>query len=71
MDWYGDRWGMTIKLPANPQAHSHRAFDFDAGPEALRYCHAVACHLVELCESLAAQPTVASYLANPRLDYPR
>ncbi len=71
MDWYGDRWGMTIKLPANPQAHGRRAFDFDAGPEALRYCHAVACHLVELCGSLEAQPTVASSLANPRLDYPR
>jgi hypothetical protein len=71
MDWYGNRWGMTIKLPANPQARSRRAFDFDAGPEARRYCHAVACHLVELCGSLEAQPTVASYLANPRLDAPR
>jgi hypothetical protein len=69
MDWYGNRWGMTVKLPANPHDQSRQAFDFDAGPEALRYCHAVACHLVELCESLEAQPKVASYLANPRLDH--
>jgi hypothetical protein len=71
MNWYGNRWGMTIKLPANPRAQSRQAFDFDTGPEALRYCHAVACHLVELCESLEAQTKVASYLANPRRDYPR
>jgi hypothetical protein len=71
MDWYGNRWGMIIKLPANPHEQSRKAFDFDSGPEALRYCHSVACHLVELCESLEAQTKVASYLANPRLDYPR
>ena len=66
MDWYGTRWGMTIKLPANPNKKSRKAFDFDSGPEALSYCHSVACHLVELCESLEAQTKVASYLASPR-----
>jgi hypothetical protein len=69
MDWYGNRWGMTVKLPANPDKKSRLAFDFDAGPEALSYCHSVACHLLELCESLEAQTKVASYLANPRTDY--
>jgi hypothetical protein len=65
MDWYGNRWGMTVKLPANPDTKSRSAFNFDSGPEALSYCHSVACHLVELCESLEAQTKVASHLANP------
>jgi hypothetical protein len=60
MDWYGNRWGMTVKLPANPDKRGRFAFDFDSGPEALSYCHSVACHLVELCESLEAQTKVAS-----------
>ncbi|GEM_PF-2381957 len=68
MNWHGDRWGMTVKLPANPHEQSRSAFDFDSGPEALSYCHSVACHLVELCESIEAQMKVASYLANPRMD---
>jgi hypothetical protein len=65
MDWYGNRWGMTVKLPANPHEQSRKTFDFDSGPEALRYCHSVACHLVALCESLEAQTKVASHLAKP------
>jgi hypothetical protein len=68
MAWYGNRWGMTVKLPANPDKRGRLAFDFDAGPEALSYCHSVACYLVELCESLEAQTKVASHLANPRMD---
>jgi hypothetical protein len=68
LDWYGNRWGMTIRLPANPDKEKRAAFDFDSGPEALSYCHAVACHLVELCESLETQTKVASYLANPRMN---
>ena len=66
MDWYGNRWGMTVKLPANPNKKSRKAFDFKSGPEALSYCHSVVSHLVELCERLKAQEKVASYLANPR-----
>lgn len=61
------KWGMTIKLPANPHEQSRKAFDFDSGPEALSYCHSVACHLVELCESMETQTKVASYLTNPRM----
>jgi hypothetical protein len=68
MNWYGNRWGMTIKLPANPAEKGRRVFDFDSGPEALSYGHSVASHLVELCESLEAQTMVHSYLANPRMD---
>lgn len=67
MNWHGNRWGVTIKLPANPDTKGRRAFDFDSGPEALSYCHLVACHLVELCESLEAQTKVAAYLANQRM----
>ena len=67
MNRYGNRWGMTVKLPANPHEQSRKAFDFDSGPEALGYCHSAACHLVELCESMEAQAKVASYLANPRM----
>jgi hypothetical protein len=68
MDWYGNRWGVTIKLPANPDEQSRKAFDFDSGPEALSYCHSVACHLVKLCKSLESQTKIASYLANPRMN---
>ena len=67
MNWHGNRWGMTIRLPANPDEEKRAGFDFDSGPEALSYCHSVACHLVELCESLEAQTKVASYLDNPRM----
>jgi hypothetical protein len=67
MNWHGNRWGATIKLPANPDAKGRYTFDFDSGPEALSYCHSVACHLVEICESLDAQTKVASYLADPRM----
>ena len=67
MNWHGNRWGVTIKLPSNPDTKGRYAFDFDSGPEALSYCHEVACHLVELCESLEAQTKIASYLANPRM----
>lgn len=66
MNWYGNRWGMTVKLPSNPNEKSHSAFDFTSGPEALSYCHLVACHLVDLCESLEAQSTIRSHLDNPR-----
>jgi hypothetical protein len=66
MNWYENRWGMSVRLPANPNKKSRKTFDFDSGPEALSYCHSVACHLVELCESLEAQAKVAAYLANPR-----
>jgi len=67
MNWYAKRWGMIVRLPANPKAQSRNAFDFDSGPEALSYCHSVACHLVDLCESMDAQTKVASYLANPKM----
>lgn len=66
--WYGNRSGMTVKLPANPNRKSRKAFDFDSGPEALSYCHSVANHLVKLCDSLKAQTKVALFLENPRMD---
>jgi hypothetical protein len=66
MERYGTRWGMTVKLPANPSKKSRTAFDFNSGPDALGYCHSVVTHLVKLCEILKAQTKVASYLANPR-----
>jgi hypothetical protein len=65
MERYGQRWGMSIRLPANPDRKNRRVFDFASGPEALSYCHSVACHLVGLCESLEAQEKVALFLANP------
>lgn len=65
MNWHGNRWGMTIRLPANPDEEKRTAFDFNSGPEALSYCHSVACHLVKLCESLEAQTKVVLYLDNP------
>ena len=71
MHWYGNRWGMTVKLPSNPYEQSRLAFDFASGPEALSYCHSVACHLVELCESLEAQTTIRSHLDHPRMEKPR
>jgi hypothetical protein len=67
MNWHGNRWGMTVKLPANPNKRSRNEFNFDSGPEALSYCHFVACHLVGLCESLEAQTEIRSYLDNPRM----
>lgn len=65
LDRYEGRWGATVKLPANPEVQSRMAYDFDSGPEALEYCHSVACHLVDLCESLEAEPKLRSYLDNP------
>src|SRR5206468_3312111 len=51
MEWYGDKWGVNVKLPSNPEKNSRRSFDFQKGPEALSYCHTLACHLVDLCHS--------------------
>lgn len=68
MDWFGNRWGMSVKLPANPDKKSRKAFDFNSGPEALSYCHTGVSHLVRLCEMLKAQEVIAAYLANPRMD---
>lgn len=67
MEWYGNRWGVNIKLPANPQQKSRRAFDFETGPEALTYCHTVACHLVDVCEALSALEKVRHHLDHPRM----
>lgn len=66
MNLYGSRWGMSVRLPSNPDRHSRQAFDFRSGPEVLSYCHSVACHLVELCEDLEAQAKIRSHLDNPR-----
>jgi hypothetical protein len=67
MERYGSRWGMTVKLPSNPENNSRRSFEFATGPEALSYCHAVACHLVDLCEALEAEEKVKFHLDNPRM----
>jgi hypothetical protein len=68
MELYAGRWGMTVKLPSNPDAHSRQAFDFATGPEALAYCHSLACQLVTLSEALETEPKIRSFLDNPKLD---
>jgi hypothetical protein len=65
LDRFEGMWGVTIKLPANPEVQSRMAYDFASGPEALEYCHVVARHLVDLCESLQAEPKIRAYLDNP------
>jgi hypothetical protein len=60
-----EQMGMTVRLPVNPEVKSRRAFDFFSGPDALKYCHSVACHVVELCESLAAQEAIRKHLDHP------
>ncbi|KAF0957352.1 hypothetical protein [Rhodococcus sp. T7] len=62
MERYEDRWGMTVKLPSNPSAKSRSGYNFDSGPEALRYCHSIAAHLVDLSEQLTRQSTVSQHL---------
>jgi hypothetical protein len=66
MERYGNRWGMSVKLPANPKQKNRRSFDFANGPEALSYCHTVACHLVDVCEALEALEKVRHHLDSPR-----
>ena len=65
LERYTGLWGAIVKLPSNPDAKSHKSFDFESGPDALDYCHAVACHLVALCESLGAQSKIREYLESP------
>lgn len=67
MEPIANRWGMTVKLPASPtsKGRGRHDYDFDAGPEALAYCHELARHLVGLCEALQSQTTIATKLANP------
>jgi hypothetical protein len=67
MEWYGSRWGMNVKLPSNPGAKSRQSFDFATGPEALNYCHTVACHLVDVCQALETTERVRHHLDNPRM----
>lgn len=67
MEWYGRRWGITVKLPANPGQKSRRSFDFSSGPEALTYCHEATCHLVDLCQILECLDQVRHHLDNPKL----
>jgi hypothetical protein len=61
---FEEHWGMIVKLPANPEKKS-RNFDFENGPDALTYCHSVANHLVDLCNSMMTQTKIAAYLTNP------
>lgn len=61
MEPIGDRWGMTVKLPSNPES-GRWSYDFSTGPDALQYCHAVACHMVGIVEELERQPEIASAL---------
>jgi hypothetical protein len=65
MERYGNRWGMNVKLPANPEPKSRLSFDFATGPEALSYCHTIACHLVDVCQGLEALERVRHHLDNP------
>lgn len=58
---HGKNWGMTVKLPANPQAKSRKQLDYNSGPDALTYCHEVAVHLVKLCTSLNSQEQIVRH----------
>lgn len=62
---YEGRWGVSVKLPENPRAKSRRDYRFENGPEALTYCHEVACHLVELSEKLCDLPKIKHHLDHP------
>ena len=66
MERFDGRWGANIKLPANPETKSRKAFDFETGPEALSYCHRVAIEAVDLCEKLKNQTKLGEYLENPK-----
>lgn len=61
----GGRSQVTVHLPANPSAQSRRGFDFEGGPDALSYCHAAACHIVDICDLIQQQPTIQKYLDCP------
>ena len=67
LKWYDQKWGASIKLPANPEVKNKRAFDFTSGPDALAYCHIVACHLVDICELLENQAAVRHHREHPQL----
>jgi hypothetical protein len=62
---WGQDWGVTVRLPANPGEQSRRKYDFDRGPDALNYCHDVLCHLVDVAETTEGLPEVRSYLDSP------
>lgn len=66
-DRYDGRWGATVGLPTDPTAKSWDVFDNAQGKgiDALGYCHAVAAHLVGLCEELMALPAVDAHIVNP------
>ncbi|WP_280392300.1 hypothetical protein [Nocardia brasiliensis] len=68
MDRFDERWGMTVKLPANPSAKSRLQFDFESGPDALQYCHMITAHLIELSEQVAALPSVARHLGSSAIE---
>ncbi|MBX3245458.1 MAG: hypothetical protein KF685_13480 [Acidobacteria bacterium] len=65
MDFYEDRWGMTVKLPTNPTSKSRSGFDFASGPDALTYCHDTTTKLMKLCTDLMALKEISEYLNNP------
>ena len=67
MTRFGDRWGATVSLPTNPETKTRAAFDNARGNgiDALQYCHAVAVHIVGLCEQLMALPAVDAHIVNP------
>jgi hypothetical protein len=70
VEWHGSKWGMVVKLPANPKKNCRREFDFAKGPEALTYCHSVTCHLVDVCQALVALDKVHQHLDNPKIGKP-
>ena len=62
---YEGRWGASIRLPSNPNVQTRRSYGQGDGPDALDYCHRLACHLVELCEHLESLPEVRYHLDHP------
>jgi hypothetical protein len=61
---------MSVKLPANPEKKGRLSFNFEAGPEALTYCHTVACQLFDLCQALDTLEKVRHHLDNPKMGKP-
>jgi len=59
------RWGVTVRLPANPQARSRTRFDFDSGPDVMSYVHALLCHLTGLAEVTEQLPRIAAHRNKP------
>lgn len=46
----GNRWGLILRLPENPEAKSRSSFRFEDGPDALSYGYGLLCHLAAIAD---------------------